>query len=132
MRELCLDGKEIGLQSHALHHLLARLAVELLKKVDARAQRLSTAFCLRDSVIKAPHLVDDRVPPRAQLLARGVGAHVRHVDAQSDLMLLGEGLGHAEVADKPEREGTLEGRRRSWDWAIVWIDAQTSSFQRDP
>ena len=65
MRELCLDGKEIGLQSHALHHLLARLAVELLKKVDARAQRLSTAFCLRDSVIKAPHLVDDRVPPRA-------------------------------------------------------------------
>ena len=112
--------------------MLVRLAIELLEKVDGRAQRPLTALRLRDSVIEAPYLVDNRLPLRAQLLARGLDAHVGHVDSQSDLMLLGERLGHAGVADKPESEGTLERRRLSRDWAIVWINAQASSFQRDP
>jgi hypothetical protein len=132
LRQLSLDREQVGLESHPLDDLLVGLAIELLEKVDGREQRLSTALCLRNSVIQTPNLVDDSLPLRTELLARGIGAHTRQVDSQPDLVLLAERLGHAGVPDEPELEGTRERRRPSWDWAIGWIDAQAASFQRDP
>jgi hypothetical protein len=92
LRELRFDVQEIGL-------------LELLQKTDGRLQRLSTALGLRDSMIEAPHLVDDRLLLRAELLARGFGAHTRQVDAKADPVLLGERLATLAYPMNPKRTG---------------------------
>jgi hypothetical protein len=65
-----------------------RILVKLFEEFYGRLQAPLAALGLQDSVVKPPDLLDCRQPLGANCLVGDVGADLRKLDAQPDLMLL--------------------------------------------
>src|SRR5262249_40213870 len=67
---------------------------------------------------------------RAELLAGGVNADSSQLDAQSDLVLLCEGLRRARIPDQSKSQGASQGRGLTRYRSVRGVDAEAAPFER--